>query len=90
LANTLLLDLEEIGGETLEMLAYLPLASLLVVIFFVGILLNYKDTYSQATNPNSAICRMSLAILSSKGYCLVNTTILRREHMTFLASSFKY
>lgn len=114
MANILLLNLKEIGRWTLEMLAYLFLAGLLVVIFFVGILLNCKDTHClkdllsllainffhlnwytadknfQAANSNSAIYRMLLAILFSKEHCLINTTILRKEHMIFLASSSKY
>jgi len=45
LANMLLLGLEGIDRGILEISACLPLDSLLVVIFLVGILLNCKDTY---------------------------------------------
>ena len=33
------------GREILEILAYLPFNSLLMVVFFVGILLNCENTY---------------------------------------------
>jgi len=48
------------------------------------------DKNSQAINSNSEICGMFLAILFLNKHCLMNATILRREHMTFLASPSKY
>jgi len=48
------------------------------------------DKNFQAINSNSEICGMFLAILFLNKHCLINATILRREHMTFLASSSKY
>jgi len=45
LTNKLLLGLGEIDRGILEISACLSLDSLLVVIFLVGVLLNYKDIY---------------------------------------------
>jgi len=45
LANTLLLGLGGINGGILEILAYLPLNMLFGVIFLIGALLNYAETY---------------------------------------------
>jgi len=48
------------------------------------------DKNSQAINSNSEICEMFLAIPVLNKHCLMNATILRRDHMTFLAFSSKY
>jgi len=48
------------------------------------------DRDSHAIEPNSAICRISFAVLSSNHLCLINNAILRSEHVKFLALPSKY
>jgi len=48
------------------------------------------DRNSQATKPNSEICRMPLVILFTNGCYLMNAAILRRKYVTFLVSPSKY
>ena len=44
----------------------------------------------QAVSPNSAIWEIFLAVLLPNGHCLMNTAILRREHMLFFVLPAKY
>ena len=65
-----------------------------VLFLLLAISLSYPDSYMadknfQATKPNSAIYRIFLAVLFYNSHCLMNTAILRREHMIFLASPAK-
>lgn len=65
------------------------------VSLLLAINLSHSDSYIavinfQAASPNSAIWGIFLAVLLPNGHCLMNTAILRREHMPFFASLAKY